>query len=397
MTHLYKKYTSDLQAAKQDRPEAADEGQTIVLTGSTGMLGFYLLSLLASSTRVRKIICLNRAEDGGAKQQVKSMADRGLTARYAEKAEFYHVDISCGDLGLPADVYRRLLKETDRWVHNAWPVNFNITVDTFEPHVRGVRHVADLAARSEKRVAVVFISTVATAGGWDAKSGLVPERRLEDVNLPVGGYGRAKMVASMILDDASGVGDFPAATIRLGQIAGPESDKGSWNRWEWLLSIVASSLHLKALPDDLGFDIDWTPAERVAKLVLEVAGITQKVDHKDVSGYYHGVNPSRTTWKKLALAVWEFYGEDRLPEMISFMEWVNRLEKTQSEDIKAVDSNPGLKLIDTYRNMAQAADARVQHAHFDMRRTTKISPSVRISQAVSPELMKHWCKQWGFR
>lgn len=396
MAQLYQSYTRDLPTSKEGRPNAANEGQIVVLTGSTGMLGSYLLDLLVSSPRVEKIICLNRAEDGGVKQQVKAMADRGLTPRYTEKAEFHHIDISRSDFGLPTDVYQRLLKGTDRWIHNAWPVNFNITVETFEPHLRGVRNIGDFAARAEKRVAVVFISSIGTADGWDSKKGPVPEQRLEDMTLPLGGYGRSKMVGSMILEDASKAGDFPAASIRMGQIAGPESEKGSWNRWEYLPSLIASSLYLKALPDDIGADVDWTPVERVAKLIGEVAGVTQQVDPKDVSGYYHGVNPSRTTWQVLAPAVQEAYGKDRLPELVSFKEWVNRLMKTQSEDVKSMDTNPGIKLIDTYRGMAEAAEAGLQQPRFDMHRTIGISPTMRAAQAVGPELMKHWCKQWGF-
>lgn len=397
MTSIYDKYTRELPAAKEGRPEAADEGQTVVLTGSTGMLGSYLLDLMVSSPRVKKVVCLNRAEDGGTRQQITAMADRGLTSNYTQKAEFYHADISRSDFGLPAGVYQCLLMETDRWIHNAWPVNFNILVETFEPHIRGVRNVADFAARACKRVAVVFISTIATADGWDAKQGLIPEQRLEDLTLPFGGYGRGKMVGSMILDDVAKAGDFPAATIRMGQIAGPEAEKGSWNRWEWLPSIIASSLYLKALPMELGADVDWTPVERVAKLVVEVGGVTQKVAPQDVSGYYHGVNPSRTSWRNLSPAVQEFYGRDRLPEFISFTEWVKRLENTQSEDMKSVDTNPGVKLIDTYRGMAMAAESGQEHAHFDMRRTIGMSPSMRDAKAISPELMKHWCKQWGFK
>lgn len=399
MKQLHEKYTRDLPKSKQGRPEAATQSQTIVLTGSTGMLGSYLLDLLVSSPRVNRIICLNRAEDGGVKQQEAAMASRGLTAHYSTKAEFHHVDISRSDFGLPAEVYQRLLRDTDRWIHNAWPVNFNITVETFEPHIRGVRNVADFATRAAKRVAVVFVSTIATADAWDPSTD-VPERRLEDFGLPVGGYGRGKMVGSMILDDASYSGDFPAATIRMGQIAGPEADKGSWNRWEWLPSIIASSLYLKALPANLGAEVDWTPVEGVAKLVVEVAGATQDVDPKDISGYYHGVNPSRTSWEKeLAPAVQEFYGKEKLPELVSFSEWVDRLEKSQSDgdlNMQSVDSNPGVKLLDTYRGMASAADAGQKHCHFAMSRTVGISPSMRDARAVTPELMKHWCRQWNY-
>ena len=70
-------------------------------------------------------------------------------------------------------------------------------------------------------------------------------------------------------------GGFPAAVMRMGQIAGPaESELGQWNRQEWLPSIVASSVFLGALPGSLAMmdRVDWTPCETEASLVLEVVG-----------------------------------------------------------------------------------------------------------------------------
>ncbi|KAI4603487.1 putative NRPS-like protein biosynthetic cluster [Pestalotiopsis sp. 9143b] len=399
MKQLHDKYTRHLQAGKPGRAEASDDNQVVLLTGSTGMLGSYLLDQMSRDPKVKKVVCLNRAEDGGVKQQARAMKERGLDETYGGgKAEFHHVDISRSDFGLPRDVYQRLLAEADRFIHNAWPVNFNITVETFEPHLRGVRHVADFATRADKRVAVVFISSIGTADRWDASRGPVPERRIDEVDLASGGYGRSKMVGAFILEDAAKVGDFPAANIRVGQIAGPEAEAGAWNRQEWFPSIVASSLHLKALPRDLGImnQVDWTPVERIAGLVLEVLGVAQQNRPEDISGYYHGVNPSHTTWPELAPAVQEFYGKDRLPELVSFKEWVGRLEKTQAEDMSSMDSNPGIKLLDSYQGMAQAAEAGHAPVTFAMERTTKQSPSMRSAKAVSPELLKHWCKQWGF-
>lgn len=400
MKQLYDKYASGLPPTKRDRADAADTEQTVILTGSTGNLGSYLLDQMVSNPNVKTIVCLNRAGDGGVKQQHKAMTDRGLTTSFNGRVEFHGIDISRGDLGLPIDVYESLLKRADRWIHNAWPVNFNHSVETFEPQIRGVRNVVDFCTRAEKRVALVFISSIGTADRWDTlRDGAVPERRLEDLSLAGGGYGRSKMISSMILDDAARGGDFPAATIRMGQIAGPEGVAGAWNRQEWLPSIIASSLHLKALPSDLGImsRVDWTPVELCARLVLEVAGVAQEVSPADVSGYYHCVNPSHTTWEHLVPAVREFYGQTRLPETVDFKTWVGRLTATQSGDAGGMAANPGVKLIDTYQSMAAASEAGARPVDFAMRRTVGTSPTMRAAQAVSPALMKHWCEQWAFQ
>lgn len=398
MEALWKKYTADLPKKREGRPDPKDEEQTVLLTGSTGMLGSYMLDIMVKDPTVKKIICLNRAEDGGVKQQANAVKERGLSSDYASKAEFFHVDMSRSGFGLPTEVYDRLLEEADRIIHNAWPVNFNMPVESFEPHIRSVRNIADFASTSSKRVAVVFISSIGTVDHWDSNAGPVPEARLEDFSLAGMGYGRSKMIGSLILEDVAKAGDFPAAVIRVGQIAGPEADMGSWNRHEWLPSIIASSLYLKALPGHIGMfqRVDWTPAEGIANLVLEVAGVTQKVAADEITGYYHGVNPSATTWSEIAPAVQEFYGKDRIQELLSFKDWINRLEQSHSGDMQALDKNPGVKLIDSYRSMSEAHEAGEKPVVFDMKRTTQRSPTMKSAKAVTPELMKHWCKQWGF-
>ncbi|KAF3760043.1 hypothetical protein M406DRAFT_95652 [Cryphonectria parasitica EP155] len=401
MRAMHHKYTQNLTIAKPGRPDPRNEDQVVVLTGSTGMLGSYLLDLLGRNPRVAKIICLNRAADGGRAQQVKALAERGLDVGILDtKAEFLHADLSKPDLGLGEETYARLQTEADRVIHNAWPVNFNIPIESFEPFLAGVRYIGDLAATAARRVAVTFISSIAVAERWDpARHGAdkVPERRLEDMSLPTGGYGRSKMVGSLILEDAAGkeAGDFPFAIVRVGQVAGPEAQEGMWNRQEWLPSIVASSLYLRALPGHLGHmdRVDWTPAEAIAKLVLEAAGVSRVVARADdINGYYHGVNPHETQWADLAVAVQEFYGQERIAELVSFNEWIDRLEKTQADGEASVARNPGVKLIDSYRGMASASTPMV----YDMKETVERCPSARKTVAVTADMMKHWCSQWRF-
>ncbi|KAI1432912.1 hypothetical protein GGR50DRAFT_696631 [Xylaria sp. CBS 124048] len=397
MEALWKKYTSDLPKAIQGRPAPLDKGQTAVITGTTGTLGSYMLDQMVRNPGVKRVICLNRGEDGGKKRQLQLMKDRNLVTDYESKCTFLRADMSRADFGLSQEAYNDLLENADRFIHNAWPVNFNLSVESFEPHIRSVRNIADLAAQSKKRIAVVFISSIATGESWAERAPLLPEERLTDLSIAAGGYGRSKAVGSLILDDVARAAGFPSANIRVGQIAGPEAEAGFWNKQEWLPSIIASSLYLGALPKDLAAmdRVDWIPVERIAGLVLDVGGVSQTVAADDISGYYHGVNPHTTTWAELAPAVQSFYGKERVPELIDFREWVRRLEiSSQDTDVKALEKNPGVKLLDTYRAMALAGPE--SQTLFDMARTQACSPSVRSATAVTPELMVHWCKQWRF-
>ncbi|AEO60450.1 hypothetical protein MYCTH_2309658 [Thermothelomyces thermophilus ATCC 42464] len=394
MEAILEKYTRDMpRAPTAGKPAPADEGQVIIITGTTGTLGSYTLDIASRCPRVRKVICLNRSDDAEARQR-RSNAERGLHIDFS-KAEFLRADMSKHDLGLGREAYERLLHEVDRVIHNQWPVNFNMPVESFEPHIRGVRNLVDFSCKATKRVPIVFISSIATVNGW-RKSEAVPERSLKEPEIAVGGYGRSKLVSSLILEKATEVSGVPTEIMRIGQIAGPSSEKGLWNRQEWLPSIIASSLYLGVLPDSLGHmsTIDWTPIEGIANLVLEASGVTSQVPLEDINGYFHGVNPVTTQWRPLAEAVKEFYG-GRIQKLVPLDEWVEALEQSQAK-AEDISKNPGVKLLDTYKAWVAAAREGQNYVAMDTSRTTSRSRTMREMRAITPELMKNWCRQWAF-
>ncbi|KAI0506850.1 ochratoxin A non-ribosomal peptide synthetase [Xylaria bambusicola] len=303
MERMWKKYTEDLPEPRPSRLPTVTEGRVVILTGSTGMLGSYMLARLVSDP------------------QGNGMIQRGLTTDFS-KCTFHHVDMTKQDFGLGSRVYDHLLSKADGIFLVAWPVNFNLPFETFEPYVHGIRNVGKFASEDLKCVAAIFISTIDTCSGWDAVKGPVPELRLEDLKLPSTGYGQSKLIASLVLEDVANAGNFPATIVRVGQIAGSEHEThiGVWNRH-----------------DDLAQKsrVDWVPAEKMVSFIFEVAG---------ESGYFHGVNPAATTWPELARVIQEFYGQNRMSEVVSFRDWVGRLEESQTDDAQILHSNPSLKL-----------------------------------------------------
>ena len=85
------------------------EAVTVILTGSTGSLGSYLLDSLLKQRHVKKVYCLNRADDGTAKQTEVS-GSRGLDVAWeAQRVEFLKVDLSQVWFGLDREKYLELL------------------------------------------------------------------------------------------------------------------------------------------------------------------------------------------------------------------------------------------------------------------------------------------------
>ena len=86
-------------------------------------------------------------------------------------------------------------------IHNAWRLDFNLRLASFEPSIRGTRNLIDLASQSEYSSALrfIFISSVAVSQGWDRGKRLFPEEVQIDPSTAVGGgYGEAKYVCERV-------------------------------------------------------------------------------------------------------------------------------------------------------------------------------------------------------
>ncbi|TFB05348.1 Iterative polyketide synthase CazM [Trichoderma ghanense] len=395
-SRIIEKYTADLPPPNTTQSDPSDEEQTVIITGTTGSLGAYMLDRLIKNPRIAKVFAFNRGVDGGRSRQSAYSAARGLSTDFS-KVEFLGVDLSKPLFDLTQAQYDNILATADRIIHNAWPVNFNISVTSFEPHIFGVRQLAKFSNQAAKRVPIIFISSIGTVNGW-TKQEPVPEHRLDDPTLPKMGYGQSKYAASCILDAAVEKSGIAAAIIRVGQIAGPRIKEGVWNPQEFIPSLIASSVHLGMLPDSLGpMDvIDWTPVEDIAGLVLDVAGVTQKVPLSDISGYFHGVNPSVTSWAELTRILKNYYA-DRIKAIVPLDEWIRALEASAvNATAEDAEKNPGIKLIDTYKGMDEQRRAGVGHAYLDVTRTVAHSQTMRSLGPIDEDLMRNWCDQWKY-
>ncbi|OAA76096.1 Male sterility, NAD-binding protein [Akanthomyces lecanii RCEF 1005] len=397
MEGLVAKYTANLPTpAKNQTWTTAGEGQTVLLTGSTGSLGAYILDILCQSASVAKIFALNRGKDGGKSRQPGITTKYGLGSDFS-KVFFVNVDLSQTQFGLPDDIFDELAQSADVIIHNAWPVNFNMSVVSFEPQIRGVRHLVDFSCAATKRVPIVFVSSVATVQNW-TQPDLVPESRLEDLNLAQMGYGQSKLAASMILDAAAVTCGISVTNIRLGQVAGSKREVGLWNPQEYLPSLVASSIYMGIIPGDLGpqEELDWVAIEDVAGFITDIAGIRAEVSESSIPGYFNCVNPRTTTWQTLVPMIQEHY-TDKIHKKVSFEEWVQALEQSAgraSDQVAELKENRGTKLVHTYRGfLEQKLSGRAQ-VKYSTSRGMAFSPTMAKMEPITSEMMKSWCVQW---
>jgi len=200
--NMVAKYTCNLPTVyTEGLPRLAKH--TVVLTGSTGSLGNYILELLIADPKVETIYCLNRSATAESRQRDSFLA-REAEPSFA-KVRFHTTDFSKDDFGLSGEQYSELSSTVDVFIHNAWSVDFNLNLESYEAtHIAGTRRCIDFSLAAKYRPHIFFLSSIASVGNWNASVAKkssdrneVPEQLFQDDTLPLPqGYGESKHVAA---------------------------------------------------------------------------------------------------------------------------------------------------------------------------------------------------------
>ena len=404
---------------------------TILLTGSTGSLGPYLLDSILKDPAVGRIICLARAhETPPLIRQTQLMEQNQLSVDLdPRRVGFHEVELTSPFFGLPEDEYKEMLQSVTHIVHNAWEVNFNLSLKSFvKPHIEGVLSLIRFACQCKHETCFNFISTIGTVMEWPLshEDNVMPEISLEDwTTVQSTGYAESKAICERLLSRAGQISNLRANICRIGQISGPTTGQSVWNVKEWFPTMVTSSAFTKLLPGDLGSTkwIDFIPVDILAKSLLEVflhespdvhtledAGHFKRGDSKgtkatvsdtglsnvkecpepsDMTKIYHFANPQLRTYESLVPAICQ-----SLPEPVKVVpleQWVDTLRSTRDEDVRL---NPALKLMDFYEHLTRTESKGSGSVILDTRQTCKVSETLSRLGPIRPEWMQAWIKGW---
>ncbi|OAA61814.1 Male sterility, NAD-binding protein [Niveomyces insectorum RCEF 264] len=403
-------------AAVDCKGPRSETGYVVVLTGSTGGLGSYVLNELAQSTAVREIWCLNRAADGGASRQHELQAQRGAPPEFASKKNihFHHATLARPRLGLPTDIYAYLRDNVTHVVHTQWQVDFNLSVASFEPHIQGVRNLIDLCAAApihnkRSRPRLIFTSSVGVANKFDTAGGAatVPEASITDLSVAGQGYGESKLVAELLLTAAAEKCGIPVTICRVGQISGPlkkANKKGIWNEKEWFPSIIRFSAHAKIVPASLGRNevVDWIPVDYLAEILLELAEITgakpasESPKVGDRPTIVHAVHPRPVRWSDALLPTVRARFASKLGrvDVVSLQTWVATLTKAATDGTGDKDEATlfALRLVQFLSHLSDEGKARPL---FSTAESEKRSTTLRNLALTGADAMQTWLEQWG--
>lgn len=88
----FAKFSNSFEGSRQVK-------EHVVITGTSGSVGPYLLDALCKSDRVATVWCLNRSSDGE-RRQIQLARSKGLTTDWSAKAKFLQLDLASQTLGL---------------------------------------------------------------------------------------------------------------------------------------------------------------------------------------------------------------------------------------------------------------------------------------------------------
>ncbi|KAF8549634.1 NAD(P)-binding protein [Imleria badia] len=310
----------------------------VLLTGSTGGLGSFLLSQLLQNPRVQRV----------------AFVDKGLSVDLlsSEKLVYVEADASLDHCGVSPELYEEIRDSVTIIIHNAWRLDFNLSLVSFEPNIKATRNLVDLAldAKYRRLLRFVFTSSIGTAQSWDRTKGTFPEELQLDPSTAVGsGYGESKYVCERIIAKSG----LRSTSLRIGQIAG--GPNGSWATTDWVPIIVKSSIALGSLPNSTGV-VSWMGAADVAAVVSDVTFADSAPQSLNI------VNPQRARWSDVisciqnAILEQKALDRDRLT-IVPLVEWVVCLEKkAASASPQDLANIPALKLLEFFNAMARNDD-----------------------------------------
>ncbi|KAF8054252.1 putative aminoadipate reductase [Lyophyllum atratum] len=404
---MIEKYGAGLNLTHAPAPTSVDSGtsrkKVVLLTGSTGNLGSQILAGLLADSSVEKVYALNRASKGGAsmfERHLERFVDKALPVGLlgSERLVFVEGDAALPGLGLQEEIYDEIRNSVSVIIHNAWRLDFNLSLPSFESNIRGTRKLIDFARAGPhaSSTRLLFTSSVASAQSWDRAKGPFPEEVVEDAGVAVGsGYGEGKYVAERIVVGSG----LQATSFRIGQISGGLPN-GAWATSDWLPILVKSSLALGALPGATGL-VSWLPMHAVSKAILDVAFAEEQPPV-----VLNLVHPRPVGWNAVIEAIQEVLEEGSAPlRVLPFPEWFSLLERraknASDADIQAI---PAIKLLEFFRVTAKA-DLAISAAgsedvesggltKFATAKAQSFSPTIRDLLPIGKEDAQRWVRYW---
>jgi len=307
--------------ASDKKPLELNDVASILVTGTTGFLGAFLLDELLKSTKDHvKIYCLVRIKSGDQTDAIH---------RVVKNLKYYHLwndninnrivpvvgDLTKKYFGLSVAQFNELAQEIDFIFHCASLVNYVYSYSIIKPAaVNGTQEILRLACTSTTKP-IHYISTNGIFAGEDKEAYLENNDIDSYADHLTNGYGQAKWVAEKLVWEAISRG-LPVCLYRPGNI-GHHSGTGVTNPSDFQSMIIDACAKVKCVPDKSDWAFELTPVDLLVKSIVLFASnpscfgqVFNIVQNDPV--------PSKTVFDLL-------FEMKLVSEYVSFDEWKSRL------------------------------------------------------------------------
>ncbi|KAJ7446336.1 putative aminoadipate reductase, partial [Mycena latifolia] len=393
------KYTSP-PAPSTSLPSTTTTPATVLLTGSTGSLGSQILASLIKDSRVTNIYAFNRpsAERSLAERHQAIFTDRKLDIALlgSPKLVFVEGEINQPCFGLAPDVYDTLRNSVTLIIHNAWTLDFNLPLASFEHHISATHKLIDFVRSCAGRPTFIFTSSI-TSVMSDAADGPATDASL--IASSATGYGQSKFVAEQILAKSG----LHVACLRIGQICGT-LPKGAWAISDWFPILVKTSITLGRLPEANGL-VSWIDFETVAQAVLDVS-FDPSAETKGLFAILNLVHPRPVDWNFVLASARDIIsskiigGSTKPLQLVKFSDWLAELEAFATRRNSAIDYEklPGIRLLDFFSKLSAASSGSLESEFGGFNLATDeiqaVSPAVKSVGKITSENVEAWLGYW---
>ncbi|KZZ95197.1 Male sterility, NAD-binding protein [Ascosphaera apis ARSEF 7405] len=403
MRELITKYSSFPQHNYMNgvvHEEGYDASQySAIITGATGSIGAHVLAqLLKKDEKIKTVYCFCRGsnpilrvlESLRVRKLIKCQADEDY---YRSRIIVLTAEPHEDNFGLDEGTIKKMKRDVGVIIHSAWPVNFNIPLQSFEIHIRGLKNLIDfsLSVNRYEPAQVHFASSISATLNVPQGS-IVPDKRAASLSMAVpSGYAQSKLVSEEIClkaNEAAGANTF---VLRIGQIVGDTKD-GVWNETESYPMMVRAGYHMGLMPEIVE-TCNWLPVDTLASAMVDISlgGMTSGKVYR----VYNLANPISFTWAQfldeLADAGLKF-------KTVPFAEWRARLAESEQKGEGRL--NPAVKLIEHFDMAYGRADsAGLGAAKFEVGRAKAVSAAMRnmpsvIEEKLVKKFLDNWVPKW---
>jgi thioester reductase-like protein len=243
----------------------------ILLTGSTGFIGAYLLGELLAATPAT-VHCLVRCGDAAdGLQRIRENFARYLPwpSGAEDRIRVVRADLSDKLLGLPAEEFSALAGRVDAIIHNGAWVNFSYTYEQLRHvNVRGTEEILRLACHA----APIPVHHISTYGIWGLPAGdrtvIEEDDDIAGAGRLVTGYVQSKWAAERLVELARERG-AGVNIYRPGRVLG-DSRTGACLTTHFTTRVIKGCIELGIAPK-IDLEVEMTPVDYVAAAMVAIA------------------------------------------------------------------------------------------------------------------------------